>query len=85
MKATEVDQNTSCRCEFGPLWRCDVHGPGAPQVAPRPPAAEVSSVIGTVWQMLWAIPFMVARWLLIGVVFCGWGPRTAGEVREYLS
>jgi hypothetical protein len=86
---TEVDQNTSCRCEFGPLWRCDVHGIGAPKVERRPvPKAErvtLWDLITVVWRILWCVPLYLVKGLLIAVVFCGWGLTTANEVKEALE
>lgn len=86
---TEVDQNTSCRCEFGPLWRCDVHGMGAPKVEARPvpKAAGLTlwDLITVVWRILWCVPLYLVKGLLIAVVFCGWGLTTANEVKEALE
>jgi hypothetical protein len=86
---TEVDQNTSCRCEFGPLWRCDVHGMGAPKAEVRrvAPAERVTlwDLITVVWRILWCVPLYLVKGLLITVVFCGWGLTTAGEIKEMLE
>jgi hypothetical protein len=88
---TEVDQNTSCRCEYGPLWRCDVHGMGAPKQqvspAPRRPAERVMlwDLITVAWRLVWCVPLYLVKGLLIAVVFCGWGLTTANEVKEALE
>ena len=87
---TDLDQNTMCRCEFGPLWRCDVHGMGAPKVAAASrvaPAERVTlwDLITVAWRILWCVPLYLAKGLLIAVVFCGWGLTTANEVKEALE
>ncbi len=37
-----------------------------------------------VWRLAWLAPVLLAQWLLIGVVFCGFGREVARGVREHL-
>lgn len=87
----EVDQNTMCRCEFGPEYKCGLHDPRV-RAAPMPrhiraPSESVTlgDYVAAGWRLLWSPVLLVAEAVLVIVVCIGWGPERAREARELLQ